>query len=419
MRVLPPIRISDIWTRQYRIDWAAVGRFARDRRETVVVGIGLFFRVLVYLLNRTMWLDEMSLAGNLIDRPILDFSEPLTGDQLAPPAFLIVQRAIVAVLGHSNFAMRLVPLVAGICALFLFADLARRILPRRPAFIALALFAFSDDLIYYSSEMKPYAVDLAIGLAVSVMSLRSLGRPPRARAIAALAALAALAPWCSFASAFVIAGCGTTLLLECVFCGRYRDALCYLALGLGWLASFVVSYGVSRALLGPSTTMYIFWNFAFLPNPVRSLADFQKAGSILLEIFINPLNMVFPIWPGLGIVVPLLLLLPGALWLGRRSRTTLLLLVLPIALAVSASVLRRFPLHGRLILELVPAFFVLIAAGSEWLHGRDVSRFKLWYTTILVLLLVYPCLGAFYYSSWPRHREFNRHGDLHRNVFVE
>ena len=35
-------------------------------------------------------------------KPILDFSEPLTGDQLAPFGFLIAQRALMAVLGTST-----------------------------------------------------------------------------------------------------------------------------------------------------------------------------------------------------------------------------------------------------------------------------------------------------------------------------
>ena len=81
-------------------------------------------------------------------------------------------------------------------------------LPRRAALVALALFAFSDDLIYYSSEMKPYSVDLAVGLAISLAALDALGKPATTRSAVWLATLVAAAPWWSFASAFVVAGCG-------------------------------------------------------------------------------------------------------------------------------------------------------------------------------------------------------------------
>src|SRR5262249_51571346 len=103
---------SGFWSREYQIDWEPLRRLVRERPEAVVLGAGVFLRVLVYLTNRTMWLDEMSLAGNLVGKRILDFSEHLTGDQLAPVGFLIVQRAIARLLGDSNFALRLLPLSA-------------------------------------------------------------------------------------------------------------------------------------------------------------------------------------------------------------------------------------------------------------------------------------------------------------------
>src|SRR5437762_11919874 len=108
---------SDIWSRQFEIDWEPLRRLVRERPEALVLGVGVLLRIVVYLTNRTMWLDELSLAGNLVKQRILDFSTPLTNDQLAPFGFLIVQRAIVHVLGESNFALRLVPLAAGIMAL--------------------------------------------------------------------------------------------------------------------------------------------------------------------------------------------------------------------------------------------------------------------------------------------------------------
>jgi hypothetical protein len=103
----------------------------------------------------------------------------------------------------------------------------------------------------------------------------------------------------------------------------------------------------------------------------------------------------------------------------RRSITIHGLLAFPIALAIAASCAKRYPLHGRLMLELVPALFLLIAEGTDWLHRRDISRSRLVYKTVLVVLLAYPCLSALYHAPWPQLRDFNRHGDLHRNVFVE
>ena len=181
MRWLSWIAESSIWTREFRLDFKPILRFVHERPEAVILGIGVLLRVVVYLSNRSMWLDELSLSGNIVGKPVLDFSEYLASDQLAPFGFLIVQRALVPILGDSNFALRLVPLIAGVLSLYLFSLLARRVLPRRAALVALVLFAFSDDLIYYSSEMKPYSVDLAVGLAISLAAFDALGRSASSR----------------------------------------------------------------------------------------------------------------------------------------------------------------------------------------------------------------------------------------------
>ena len=126
MRWLSMIAESSIWTREFRLDIKPIVRLVHERPEAVILGIGVLLRLIVYLVNRSMWLDELSLTGNIVGRPVLDFSESLTSDQLAPFGFLIIQRALVRILGDSNFAMRLVPLIAGILALYLFSLLARR-----------------------------------------------------------------------------------------------------------------------------------------------------------------------------------------------------------------------------------------------------------------------------------------------------
>ena len=136
-----------------------------------MIGLGVFLRLFVYLSGRSFWMDEASLWANLAHKPILDFSEPMTGDQLAPVGFLIAQRAIMSVFGVLKYAARLLPLACGLISVFLFARLARRLLAPRAALVALALFCFSDDLIYYASELKPYSLDLAIALAISLAAL--------------------------------------------------------------------------------------------------------------------------------------------------------------------------------------------------------------------------------------------------------
>ncbi len=404
----------------HNIDLTPIWRAVRDHPELVVLALGILLRLEVYGHGRSYWLDEGSLAANVVDQAPLDFSQPLTGDQLAPFGFLIVVRAVVSILGPSRYVTRLLPLACGIAALVAFGVLARRILPRRAALVAVALFAFSDELIYYSSEFKPYALDLAAGVAITLLACDAVAKPAAWRRGAGIALCAILAPWCSFGSAFVVAGCGASLVLAALLARRYRDALVWCAIGVGWLLSFLLAYQASRSLLSPYTTMYVFWDFAFLPLWPRpsETVSLVKAGGILLDLLVNPLNLVPPAFRWLGVVLPLSLLVWGGVRLLRRSRPVWLMLVIPFALAFVASAMKRYPLHGRLILELVPAFFLLIAEGTQALFELDRGRRKLVSKAVLVLLLAYPCFSAVSEASATRPRYFNSHGDLHNNLFL-
>jgi hypothetical protein len=399
------------------IDFRPFVRRVRDHPEWVVLGMGVVLRLAAYVSNRQYWPDESALASNVAGFGPLDFSHELKGDQLAPFGFLIVQRALAWAIGSSRYAMRLLPLACGLAALCLFTVLARRLCARPAVLIALVLFALSDDLIYYSSEMKPYTLDLAVGLLLNLGALDALERPITPRRAAALGLLAVTAPWFSFPSAFVMGGAGTALILASLRGRRYRDAAIALGIGGAWLVSFFVAYRCSLALLSPYTTMYYFWDFAFLPTWPLSRANLARCGGILLEIFVNPLNLVVPSWR-VSVVLPVLLFLLGIACLARRSGSRCLLLALPIVLAMIASALKRYPLHGRLTLELVPAFFLLIAEGAMALGALDRAPRKRAYKLIMFLFLLYPCASSIYEATGKRPRYFNRHGDLHSNQFM-
>lgn len=402
------------------IDPSPLVRWARsrwvDHPASTLFWIGVFLRVWVYLRGRLYWMDEASLLFNLIGEPIFDFSGPLNSEQLAPPGFLVIGRLAVATLGDSTFATRLFPLICGVTALWLFRRLADRLLSRPGVILAMVLAALSDDWIYYSSELKPYSCDLAIGLALTLLCVRELREGRGARGLAPLGLLAIASPWFSFASVFVAAGCGASLLANRLVERRGRDAAALAALAGCWAASAFWAVRISGRQLRESTSMYVFWDFAFLPFPPSDWGSIKKAGGILLETFVTPLNLIPPILPFLfaGLATGFLIL--GIASLARREPAALGMLIAPVAFALAASALRRYPFHGRLILWLAPAFFLGIAEGFQVLRrwgGRAVP------IALATLLLLYPTLDALYQSSSPRPRGFQVHGDLRRNQFME
>ncbi|WP_165063509.1 glycosyltransferase family 39 protein [Paludisphaera rhizosphaerae] len=410
--------IRDAFSRQ--IDTTPLLNWLHDlithRPLDVCVWLGAALRVWVFSQGRSYWMDEGSLLGNIRGKAPFDFSGPLTSDQLAPPGFLAVERILVMLLGGSPYVTRLIPLACGIGALFLFRRLVERLLTPPAALVAMFLFAFGDDLVYYSNELKPYASDLAIGLLITILSLREVNEPSTPRRRLALAILVIVSPWFSFPSVFVTAGCGIVLLATRLRSGRRDEARALAAMAAAWAVSAFAAHRLASGLLGAATSMYVFWNFAFPPMPPRSLADLATTANILLETFVTPLNLVPRFLPYAFALMALVFAGWGMRRLAARDAAAFWMLALPVMLAIGASIVRRYPFHGRLILWTVPLFFALIAEGVQEIRYR---RGKAWYRAALAFLMLYPTVSTLYEAIPPHYRDFNPHGDLRRNRFID
>ena len=384
----------------------------------LIVAAGAVLRLIVYARNHNFCMDEGFLWGSITNMPAFEFSRELSQDQLAPFGFLIVERLFINLFGANNYVARFVPLLCGLGALALFLPLALKVAPRRAALVGLMLFAFSDDQIFYSNEMKQYSLELAIAMGLGLATLSAIERPFSWRIAVPLALLAIASPWFSFSAVFIVASCGLALVLTSITRRQWRAAAFWCAIGVAWGVSFAAAYQASLALLSTKTTMYVFWKFAFLPLwpfPPSILRSYETIG-ILLEVFANPLNMVHPLW--IGVFLPLVTLFAGVYSLARRSWPGWIVLVVPILLAMLASALNRYPFHGRLILELVPAFFLLMALGVESFAAKAPRGGQAAYKVLLIVLIGYPCLAGVNQAVFRPIRDGNRHGDLHTNLFI-
>src|SRR5262245_43067673 len=158
----------------------------------LLIAAGTALRVWQYLANRSLRIDEAALAENILSRSWAGLAQSLDYLQVAPVGFLWIEKAAASVLGTSEYALRLLPLLAGVASLFVFRSLSRRVLAPGPALLALALFAFNRWLIFYSADLKQYSTDALVAAALLLIAVRSLEHPPE-RARAAGLALAGFA----------------------------------------------------------------------------------------------------------------------------------------------------------------------------------------------------------------------------------
>ncbi len=138
-----------------RINETLIRWYGSNRLPTAIILIGIVLRVAQYLSNRPLWIDECLLVINLQQMPLSDLLKPLIEKQIAPVGFLTIESFMLRFFGNNEWSLRLLPLLAGIASLPVFHHFAAACAGRRTVILALGLFALSDPLIYYSSEVKP------------------------------------------------------------------------------------------------------------------------------------------------------------------------------------------------------------------------------------------------------------------------
>jgi hypothetical protein len=374
-----------------------------SRGMGILMVIGAVLRLRPYLFNRSLWVDEAMLAFSVVRLSFQDLMHTLPFYQAAPVGFLWAQHAVAKLLGSGEYALRLIPLVCGLGSIVLFYFLVRRLLAPGAQLLAMALFVFSPELIYYSSEAKQYELDLFVSLGLVCLAVLL---PSRKRFMPwiALALAGVVAMWVSHPSVFVLAAIGST---SAVLAGREKRwktlAAVTSAIGI-WLFSFAVEFVVSLRNASGSSFLLRYWTGSFAPIPPRSLADVRWYIDTFFAMF-GGLRGNWDLGHGLGSDLAGFLFVLGGLALWRRNRFYLATLTLPILFALLASGLHRYAFSGRLLLFFTPFLIVLIAQGFQSLvelparYGRELALL------LALFLLLEPALLESYRLIKPRQVE--------------
>ena len=338
--------------------------------------LGLVWRVLLYVLGFPIWGDEAFVAVDFVVRGYREMVQPSLYGQIVPVVFMWAELAVSRALGFSEWALHWLPTLAGIAALLLFWRFAQQVLPRRPAFLAVGIFAASYYIVRHGAEVKPYITDLLVSLGLTMLAWAVHQRPNSVRHWIALILFGGTAVWCSYPAAFVGGSVGL-LLTWLLWRGRFRAGVL-----AGWLAFGVVLCGSFLAM------------FLTIGKPhAEFAARLTDTWAVTFPPLTRPWQLPFWLYAmhtGLmlayphggtapGSVVTFLCVLIGAVRLARRQPALLLLLLGPLPLAFIAAAAHAYPYGGsaRVTLYMAPAFCLLaglgLFAGLEFLVPRAVA----------------------------------------------
>jgi hypothetical protein len=332
------------------------------------VALGVLLRVVHYLLNFPLWCDESMLAANFLDRGYADLLRPLDYRQVAPVLFLFVELTAVKLLGFSEMTLRVFPFACAVASVPLFRHVAGRVLGGVPLLLSVAVFAVSAWPLQYSAEVKPYASDLFVALALLAMAVEWWRRPERTGWLWALAASGPIAIGLSFPAVFVAVGIGIGLLPTVWRSGR-RDAwLAYAACAIGVAATFVMLLGFYKTAPQDHDYFHHDWSPAFPPldGPLKLTAWFLSMNTGFM--------FAYPEGGARGLSsLTFGCFVVAAVVLWRRGRRTVAALCLmPFAMALVAAAMHRYPygLSARTMQYVAPTICLLTGLGASSVLAR-------------------------------------------------
>jgi hypothetical protein len=344
-------------------------RVTHERLAWAFALLGCLACTVRYALGFPLIPDEAALAVNIARRGYEGLLLELDFGQMAPPLFLMVEEFATRTFGFNEWSLRAFPFAGAIGAILLFPLVARRLLQGWAFVIAVAIFSVSYWPIRYSAEVKPYAVDMLVTVLWLLLALKWRESDRPWRWLLAMGPLAVVGFSVSFPSVFV----GGAVVASMMLIGGRHGWVTRLVqpgvVGACLLAGFVGAYRfLVPARSETAEWMAGYWQKAF--PPTDSLAS---AAWWFLDVFTGEL-MPYPVGgENFASTGTLLCVVVGVVLLLKTRRFgTLAMLGGPVALALAAGFMQKYPFGTptRLQLYMAPIFCVLagygLACAPQW-----------------------------------------------------
>ncbi|MCB9137894.1 MAG: glycosyltransferase family 39 protein [Caldilineaceae bacterium] len=348
---------------------------------------GLVLRLL-RLAWQPLWWDE-GYSVYFATEPLARMTQ-LTAQDIHPPLYYGLLHTWLAALGRTDpVTLRAFSVAWGILALPLMVWLARDMFPARPRLWLTAglLLAVSPMHLFYSQEIRMYAMAMTLTLGATLCFWRFMQRPTWERG-ALYAVTALLALYTLYYSALVLAG-------HFVWAAwQWRRMRIRLAALLGLGAALAIGYLPWLLYALPKLTAYVGNKVATdADRALPPLAYLRHHGQTFFAGHIAPATAYNPLDAALGILMLAgwigLLLLVIAIATRRKNReenglfqnaygmqpvrALAIFLLVPLLIAFLLNLrLPFFPQGGeRLLLPILPFWLLLLAAGIDrtWDNG--------------------------------------------------
>lgn len=364
---------------------------------SIIVGI-IVRTTNFFLADISFWTDEAGVALNIVQKDFLGLFKPLEYSQVAPIGFCLFEKLAVGIFGETEMAYRLLSYLTGTIAIGLVFVFVHNAVGFWPALLCAAQLAVIKEPIFYSNNLKPYASDIAIAIALMLIAWKSDVARSSWLQLVFIAISGIIAIWFSFPAVFILGGIGTMWLMDWLTEPRKKVFFILTAIFALWLISFWLQFRLLQSQTG-NAYLLDFWREHFLPLPPKTLADLEFFFE-LPRIFRNPL------WTGVPLISSILFI-GGCLIIWKHNRRFLVIIVVPLMLNLIASSLKKYPFGDRMLQYGIMNLFIPISISLVFLVAWCSE--KRWQKVIVMLLIIgnlaEPAVNAAKEIFVPRERE--------------
>jgi len=344
-----------------------------------IILLGISLAIYQFFYNRSLWNDEAALALNIIDKSFSQLLQPLDYKQVAPIAYLFVEKFLTLLMGKSEYALRIFSLVAFILSIPMMYLVSNRLTNNKTlSLFASALFSVNFTFIRFSNEVKQYSLDVLFTLIIIYLTLSLSFQKSRSLLLYGL--VGAVAVWFSNPSIVILAISGLYILTTEVYKKQnYKIFYPFLLWGL----SFGLYYTLFIYHHPSAEFMREYWKNAFFP-----LGASQQAEMHFLYLHFEDIFKFVTRTPMYHALFWMLYLF-GILYAFIKKNYKLLYFVFaPLLLHLFLSGLKLYPFDGRLILYLLALLTLFYAFALYSLYESLLKRIKIPLLILLVPLVI-------------------------------
>jgi len=358
---------------------------------------GIVLRVVVFFQNRSLFIDEGAIASQIVSRSFGELFEPLQY-QFSPPLFSTLVKISTILFGANEYALRLVPLLAGIGSLLIFYKLINKLFPSNVYLFVLGIFAFALPFIHYTTECKQYSLDVLITTLLLAVFFKYYQSGLQRKHFLLAAILGSTFVWSSMPVVFTLFGMGTYFIIQSIRSKQLGFAVGWMLVALSWLLSFIIYFLLILKKDSEISSLASYHQQYFFPLMPSNINELSQSTELLMSFLKTTLRATV-----LAQLLGLVLFFAGVINLWRNNKAILLPLLLPVASCILASSFGLYSLIPRMTLFAMPLVLIILAFGIEILLSRLPN-----YGIILLslaMLIVFLNLNSFNYYYQPFQKD--------------